>query len=199
MADGLGLVGLLTLFAAVAFGAVVPVVPTGAAVSAAAVLARTEQPWEVVVVVLVGAAGAWCGDLTTYAVLRGAGAPLAQRVGWLHADDPNGTLQHLRQRLEADEVRSLLLSRLVPGGRVPVLLAAALGGYPLRRFASADVAAALLWALVYAVIGFVGDLLIPDPTLAVVVVVGVAVVVGLALPLLKRLTGARRVTPAAPE
>lgn len=182
----LGIGGLLALFGVVAFGAVVPVVPTGAAVSAGAVLASGEHPWEIVLVVVFGAAGAYVGDVITYAVLRLAGAPLAQRVGWLHADDPDGALQSLRARLEADEVRSLLLSRLVPGGRVPVLLAAALGGYPLARFASADVAAALLWSSVYAVIGVVGDALIPDPVVAVVVVVVVAVLLGLALPLLRR-------------
>jgi membrane protein DedA with SNARE-associated domain len=178
----LGLGGLLGLFGVVAFGAVVPVVPTGAAVSAAAVLARTEHPWEIVLVVALGGAGAYVGDVITYALLRAAGVPLAQRVGWLHADDPDGTIRHLRDRLEADELRSLLLSRLVPGGRVPVLVAAALGGYPLARFAAADVAAALLWATVYAVIGLVGDALIPDPTVAIVAVVVVALLVGLVLP-----------------
>ncbi|WP_139983269.1 DedA family protein [Nocardioides litoris] len=191
----LGLAGLAALFGVVAFGAVVPVVPTGAAVSAAAVLARAEQPWELVLVVLVGGAGAWVGDVITYAVLRLAGRPLAQRIGWLGADDPDGALQHLRARLEADEVRSLLLSRLVPGGRVPVLLAAALGGYPVARFASADVAAALLWAGVYATVGIVGDALIPDPMVALVVVVVAAVVLGLVVPRLGRLVRVRRARP----
>lgn len=182
----LGIGGLFTLFGVVAFGAVVPVVPTGAAVSAGAVLARGDHPWEIVLVVAFGAAGAYLGDVITYYVLRLAGAPLAQRVGWLHADDPDGALQSLRARLEQNEVRSLLLSRLVPGGRVPVLLAAALGGYPLARFASANVAAAALWATVYAAIGVAGDALIPDPVVAVVVVVVAAVLLGLALPLLRR-------------
>ncbi|MEO9323806.1 VTT domain-containing protein [Nocardioides sp. C4-1] len=186
MSDGLGALGLLTLLAVVAFGAVVPVVPTGAAVSAAAVLARAEHPWELVLVVAAGGAGAYLGDVVTYAVLRRAGAPLAQRVGWLRADDPDGAIQHLRARLEADEVRALLLSRLVPGGRVPVLLAAALGGYPLARFASANVAAAGLWAAVYAAVGIVGDALIPDPTVALVAVVVVALLLGLVLPRLRR-------------
>ncbi|MDO9457004.1 DedA family protein [Nocardioides sp.] len=195
MSGDLGVTGLLALFGVVAFGAVIPVVPTGAAVSAAAVLARGDHPWELVLVLLVGGAGAWTGDLVTYAVLRAAGAPLAQRVGWLHADDPDGTLQHLRARLEADEVRSLLLSRLVPGGRVPVLLAAALGGYPVRRFASADVGAALLWAAVYGAIGVVGDALIPDPVVAIVVVIVFVVLLGVVLPRL-RSRGRSEVRPA---
>ncbi|WP_137291919.1 DedA family protein [Nocardioides dongxiaopingii] len=204
MSGDLGVTGLLALFGVVAFGAVIPVVPTGAAVSAAAVLARAEHPWEVVLVLLVGGAGAYAGDVVTYAALRTAGAPLAHRVGWLRADDPDGTLQHLRARLEADEVRSLLLSRLVPGGRIPVLLAAALGGYPLVRFASANVAAALLWSCLYGGIGLVGDTLIPDPVVAVVVVVLAALAVGLVLPRLRRsrrddaAQGGADVRPAGP-
>ena len=49
----LGLGGLIGLYALVSLGAVVPVVPTGALVSAGAVLAAVERPWEIVLVVAV--------------------------------------------------------------------------------------------------------------------------------------------------
>ena len=114
MTPDLGLLGLLALTGLVLFGAVIPIVPTGATVSAAAVLARSERPWEVVLVIGFGALGAYLGDLLMYAILRAAGAPLAQRVGWLHAEDPDGALQRLRTGIEEHEVRSLLLSRLIP-------------------------------------------------------------------------------------
>ena len=65
---------------------------------------------------------------------------------------------------------------------MPVLLAAALGGYPVARFATADVAAALLWATAYAVVGVVGDALVPDPTVSLVVVVVAALVLGTVVP-----------------
>lgn len=185
MIDHLGVSGLLALFGVVAFGATIPVVPTGAAVSAAAVLARDEHWWVVPVVIGVGAAGAYLGDVITYAVLRAAGPPLATRVGWLHAEDPEGALQRLRAGLEEREVRSLLLSRLIPGGRIPVLLAASLGGYPLARFASANVAAALLWSAAYAAIGVLGGL-IPDLRVAIVVVVVAALLAGVLMPRLRR-------------
>ena len=93
MAEGIGPVGLLILFGFVAFGSIIPVVPTGAAVSGAAVLARAEHPWELVLVVAFGAAGAYAGDVVTYGVLHRAGAPLAQRIGWLQKDDPQAALQ----------------------------------------------------------------------------------------------------------
>lgn len=177
MTESLGPLGLLVLFGFVAFGSTIPVVPTGPAVSAAAVLASNRHPWELVLVLLVGAAGAYTGDVLTYGVLRLAGEPLAQRVGWLNAEDPEGALQRLRHGIEEHELRSLLLSRLVPAGRIPVLLAAALGGYPWRRYVSAAVLATLLWSATYALVGILGDSLFPDARVAVVAAVVGAVLV----------------------
>lgn len=180
MSEGLALGALLAVFGIVAFGSVIPVVPTGAAVSAAAVLARGTHPWELVLVIAAGAGGAYVGDLITYGALRKAGVPLAQRMGWLQRDDPDAALSKLRTRIEANELRTLLVSRLVPGGRVPVLVAAALGGYPWIRFVSAAALATLLWACTYALIGVIGDSLFPDPRVAVVAVVfGAVLITGL--------------------
>lgn len=167
MSEGLGVVGLLALFGFVLFGSTIPVVPTGPAVSAAAVLAGAHW-WEVAIVVVVGAAGAYGGDLTTFAVLRVAGESLAQRVGWLQRDDPQGALARIRAGIEAREMRTLLVSRLIPGGRVPVLLAASLGGYPWQRFVLAAIASTLLWACTYTAIGLLGDSLFDDPQFAVI-------------------------------
>lgn len=173
------------MFAIVAFGSFIPVLPTGAAVSVAAVLAE-QNPVELAVVVLIGAAGAYLGDIATFAVLTVAGESLAQRVGWLSRDKPAEGLARLRTRVEDNEVRVLLLSRLVPAGRIPVLLAAALGGYPWRRYASAAVGAALLWSAVYAAIGIAGSSIFPHPwqgiVAAIVGVLGFSAIVRLIRP-----------------
>lgn len=161
--EQLGFAYLLYLFAVVAFGATVPVLPTGAAVSVAAALGEQDNVVLLVLVVAFGAAGAYTGDLATYAILRVAGVRLAERVGWLHGDNAQEVLGRLRTQLEEHELRSLLLSRLVPGGRVPVLLAASLGGYSWRRFAVADVGAAALWSVLYAAIGIAGRAVFPEP------------------------------------
>lgn len=179
MTESLGLAGLLAVLGFVAFGSIIPVVPTGPAVSAAAVLATDKHPWELALVLLFGAAGAYLGDVTTYAVLRVAGQGLAQKVGWLNAEDPDGTLQRLRAGIEEHEIRSLLLSRLIPAGRIPVLLAAALGGYPWRRYVSAAVLATLLWSATYTLIGVLGDTVFPDARVAVVAAVVGAVLLTL--------------------
>ena len=127
---------LATMFGVVAFGAVVPVVPTGAAVSVGAVLGVSDHIVLLPIVVGVGAAGAYVGDLVVYAALRFFGERLSARIAWLHADARAAALARFQDQIAQHELRTLLLSRLVPGGRIPVLLAAALGGYPFRRYAA---------------------------------------------------------------
>lgn len=179
--------GFLILFAVVALGAIVPVVPTGAAVSAAAVLARGEHPWELVLVVLCGAAGAYFGDVVVYAALRVLGESFAQRIGWLQRDNPQAALARLRQGIEERELRTMLIARLVPAGRGPFLLAAALGGYPWRRFAVAAVVSTLVWAMAYSAIGILGETIFPDQKVALVFVVATAILLTLVLSGVQRL------------
>jgi membrane protein DedA with SNARE-associated domain len=160
----------LALWAVVALGSVLPILPTGAAVSAAAVIAADHEPWAMAPVVLVGALGAYAGDLVTYAALRSAGEPLALRMRWLRRDDLS-RLGQVREGIRHHELRTLVISRLVPAGRLPVLLVAAVAGYPWRRFAAAAVLSTLLWAAAYAAIGVAGATILPDTRTALVVAV----------------------------
>lgn len=161
------------LFAVVAFGAIVPVVPTGAAVSGAAALALHGNPLTIALVVGAGAAGAYVGDLVMYAMCRAGGERLARRLRWLRDED---RLARMRQRLTVSQVPVLLVSRLLPGGRVPVLLAAGFIGLSWRTFVGANGPACLLWAAVYAAIGLLGGSVLPQPwqgVLAAIVLVAV--------------------------
>ncbi|WP_433168504.1 DedA family protein [Kribbella sp. CA-247076] len=168
---------LFALAGAVLLGAVLPVLPTGAAVSAGAVLASHHNPIGLVGVLIAGAGGAYVGDLIVYAGCRFGGERLAKRVGWLR---DNETLDALRDRLAEHEIGVLLTSRLIPGGRVPVLLAAGLAGYRWERFALVDLAASSLWAAVYMAIGLIGYALFDEPwqgVLAAIVLVVLTTVV----------------------
>jgi membrane protein DedA with SNARE-associated domain len=151
---------LVALAGAVLLGAVLPVLPTGAAVSAGAVLAWHHNRIGLGGVLIAGAAGAYAGDLIVYAGCRFGGERLAKRVGWLQN---NASLDALRDRLANHEVPVLLTSRLIPGGRVPVLLAAGLSGYRWERFALVDLTASSLWAAVYMAIGLLGAALFDEP------------------------------------
>src|SRR5690242_13680145 len=141
------------LFVVVAFGAILPVVPTGAAVSSGAALAFHNRPAVVALVIVAGAAGAYAGDLVMYAMCRAGGEQLARRLRWLRDEEH---LAVVKARLQGGEVPVLLVSRLLPGGRVPVLLAAAFVGVPWRTFVVANLPACALWSIVYAGIGVAG-------------------------------------------
>jgi membrane protein DedA with SNARE-associated domain len=172
---------LFALAGAVLLGAVLPVLPTGAAVSAGAVLASHHNPIGLVGVLIAGAGGAYFGDLIVYAGCRFGGERLAKRVGWLR---DNASLDALQDRLSEHEVGVLLTSRLIPGGRVPVLLAAGLAGYRWERFALVDLTASSLWAAVYMAIGLLGYALFDKPwqgVLAAIVLVILTTVISSAV------------------
>ncbi len=173
-AESLGTGALLGLIAVVAFGAIVPVVPTGAAVSGAAALAWHTQPLVLVLAVLAGAAGAYAGDLVMYALCRMGGRQLARRLRWLRDEE---RLAAVQERLKTSQVPVLLVSRLIPGGRVPVLLAAGFVGLSWRIFLVANAPACLLWAFVYAAIGVFGGSIFPEPWQSVLAAVVLVVVI----------------------
>ena len=160
---------LAWLFAVVAFGAIIPIVPTGAAVSGAAALAFHEHhPLTIVFVIAAGAAGAYVGDLVMYAMCRVGGEKLAKRLRWLRDEEH---LVSVKERLHEKQIPVLLVSRLIPGGRVPVLLAAAFVGMPWRTFVVANAPACALWSAVYAGIGVAGGSIFPEPWEGVVAAV----------------------------
>ncbi|GAA0798797.1 DedA family protein [Spirilliplanes yamanashiensis] len=172
--ESVGLGVLLALLGVVAFGAIVPVVPTGAAVSGAAALAWHTQPLVLILAVLAGAAGAYVGDLVMYGLCRLGGEQLARRLRWLRDGQHLGAVQ---ERLKESQVPVLLVSRLIPGGRVPVLLAAGFLGLSWRTFVVANAPACLLWAFVYAAIGVFGGSVFPEPWQSVVAAVVLVVLI----------------------
>jgi membrane protein DedA with SNARE-associated domain len=183
----LGALGWLLLV--VAFGAVVPVVPTGAAVSGAAALAFHENPLTVVFVIAAGAAGAYAGDLVMYAMCRAGGEQLARRLRWLRDEEH---LAAVKERLRRTQIPVLLVSRLIPGGRVPVLLAAAFLGLSWRTFVIANLPACALWSAVYAGIGVAGGSIFPEPWQGVVAAVALILVVNQSVTWWTRRREARR-------
>ncbi|MFE4592774.1 DedA family protein [Streptomyces laurentii] len=194
-------VGYPSLFLLVALGALVPVVPTGAVVSSAAVVAfHQTSPLALLFVFLVSSFAAFLGDLALYWLgqrgvrSRGGSRWLASLRGRVTPE----RLVHAQERLETHQVPVLVLSRLVPAGRIPVMLACLLAGMPLRRFARGDLPACLAWAATYQLIGILGGSLFPEPWQGVVAAVGLTVLVSALPALWRRLRGQhhREVPPA---
>ncbi|MFF2655263.1 DedA family protein [Streptomyces sp. NPDC058045] len=187
-------IGYPSLFLLVLIGALVPVVPTGALVSSAAVVAfhRTDTaPFTLLLVFAVASLGAFLGDVTLYWLgRRGVGSRNGSR--WLEAirsRAPEERLAQAQARLGEHERAVLVLSRLMPAGRIPVMLACLLARMPLARFARGDVPACLAWAVTYQLIGILGGSLFREPWQGVAAAVGLTLAVSAAPSLWRRMRG----------
>lgn len=173
-------VGYPSLFLLVALGALVPVVPTGALVSSAAVVAfHQSSPFALLVVFAVASSAAFLGDVCLYWLgQRGVRSKNGSR--WLRAIRDRAAPERLEQaqrKLDEHGAAVLVLSRLVPAGRIPVMLACLLGRMELRRFARGDIPACLAWAATYQLIGVLGGSLFPEPWQGVVAAVGLTLLI----------------------
>ncbi|KUL53097.1 DedA family protein [Streptomyces sp. NRRL S-1521] len=175
--------GYPSLFLLVVIGALVPVVPTGALVSSAAVVALHQTaPFSLLVVFAVAAFAAFLGDVGLYWLGR-RGMRSKNGSRWLEAirdRAPEERLAQAQAKLKDHGVLVLVLSRLVPAGRIPVMLACLLAKMPLRRFARGNLPACLAWAATYQVIGILGGSLFKEPWEGVVLAVVLTLLLSLA-------------------
>ncbi|MEV0368793.1 VTT domain-containing protein [Streptomyces sp. NPDC050636] len=174
-------VGYPSLFLLVVLGSLVPVVPTGAVVSSAAVVAfHQTSPLPVLVVFGVASLAAFLGDVVLYTLGR-RGSHSRSGTRWLtrlRAHAAPERLAQAQRKLHEHGVLVLVVSRLVPAGRIPVMLACLLSAMPLRRFVRGDIPACLAWAAMYGLIGLLSGSLFPEPWQGVAAAVGLALVIG---------------------
>ncbi|MFZ3599755.1 DedA family protein [Streptomyces sp. BH104] len=173
-------VGYPSLFLLVFFGALVPVIPTGALVSSAAVVAfHHSSPLSLLFVFAASALAAFLGDIVLYWLgRRGMGSKNGSK--WLEAirsRAPEERLAQAQGKLDDHGVTVLVLSRLVPAGRIPVMLACLMAKMPLRQFARGNAPACLAWAATYQVIGILGGSLFPEPWQGVVAAIALTVLI----------------------
>ena len=165
------------IFALAIADALVAVMPSETAVITAGVFATTGGP-NLVLVVVVAAAGAMIGDHLSYGLGHRYGSRLLdrlpeqgrQRKAFIWAE--NALLQR--------GGTALIVARYVPGGRTAVTLTTGAIRFPLWTFVRYDALAAISWALYCALVGFVGGAAFEqNPLLGVLV--GVSLALGLAL------------------
>jgi membrane protein DedA with SNARE-associated domain len=186
--------GYPSLFLLVLIGALVPVIPTGALVSSAAVVAfHQTAPFSLALVFVTASTAAFLGDATLYWLgRRGMGSRNGSR--WLAAirsRAPEDRLARAQEKLAAHGVAVLVLSRLVPAGRLPVMLACLLAQWPMRRFVRGNLPACLAWAVTYQLIGILGGALFSEPWEGVVAAVALTLVISVAPSVWRRVRSAR--------
>jgi membrane protein DedA with SNARE-associated domain len=189
-ADG-SAIGYPLLFGLVLLGSIVPVVPTGAVVGAAAAVATTTDDLSLPLVLLVSAAAALAGDLVTFAICR-FGGPSAVR--WVARGQHTERIEEVRDQFRRHGWQIIVVGRLLPAGRIPVLVAAGALAYPWRRLLPAATVASVLWAVAYALLGVVSGGIFDSPLLATLVATLLILVVGAVL----NLVSSRRRRQAAP-
>jgi membrane protein DedA with SNARE-associated domain len=186
-------IGYPSLFLLVLIGALVPIVPTGALVSSAAVVAfHQTAPFSLALVFVTASTAAFLGDATLYWLGR-RGMRSKNGSRWLEAirsRAPEERLAQAQQKLAEHGVAVLVLSRLVPAGRLPVMLACLLAKWPMRRFARGNFPACLAWAVTYQLIGILGGSLFDEPWEGVVAAVALTVVISAAPSVWKRIRSA---------
>ncbi|MFI0235491.1 DedA family protein [Streptomyces sp. NPDC016845] len=172
--------GYPTLFLLIVLGALVPVVPTGALVSSAAVVAfHQTAPFSLLLLFGVASLAAFLGDIALYWLGR-RGMHSKNGSRWLEAirsRAPRERLEQAQDKLADHGVMVLVLSRLVPAGRIPVMLACLMAKMPLRRFARGDIPACLAWAVTYQIIGILGGSLFKEPWQGVVAAIVLTVAI----------------------
>jgi membrane-associated protein len=179
-----GLIDLLTgslwtyplLFGICAGDALIPAFPSETAVIVCGIQAARGQlslEW----VIVWAAAGAFTGDNASYAVGRWLGTPAVKR--FFSGEVAQGRLDWARKFLKERGSYVLIVARFIPGGRTAATFTAGL--VHLRwsvRFAPYILAAAVLWSVYAALLGYLGGRLFEDkPIYALLVAFGIAAVI----------------------
>lgn len=197
-AGGTVALSLPLMAGAVLFGSVLPIVPTGPIVAAAAALPESHSVLSVALVIVIAAVAAFGGDIITFAVCRSQGS---RALDWLVARHDSERVDWARDQMSRHAWRFLIVGRVLPAGRIAVLLAAGSLRYPWKGFLPAGAIAALIWSAVYAVVGLVGGALFESPLVAVGAAVILALLITAVPALYRRIrgrgAGSRAATPDA--
>ena len=133
--------------------ALVPVVPSESSVITAGVVASAGD-LSLPLVIPAAAAGAFLGDNCAYLIGRRFGSRVTER--FFSGEKSRKRIEWAEGQLEERGGELIAIARFIPGGRTVVTLSAGLLRFPWPRFVLFDAAAALLWALYAALLGYFG-------------------------------------------
>jgi membrane-associated protein len=150
-----------------------PVVPSETLVITLGVFAATSGEPNLLLVILVAAIGAFCGDHISYFIGRKSGPRIMARVK--PGSRARKAYDSVGRMLEKRGGLVLIVARYIPGGRTAATLTTGATKYPLRSFSTYDGIAAVSWATYSALIGYIGGAAFHDnPLRGVVLGLGIA-------------------------
>jgi membrane protein DedA with SNARE-associated domain/uncharacterized membrane protein YvlD (DUF360 family) len=176
-------IGYPLLFGGVLLGSVIPIVPTGALVGAAAAVAMTTTELSIPLVLLVSTLAAFIGDVATYALARLGGEPATR---WLARHQHADRVASIREQFTERGWQIAVVGRLLPAGRIPVLIAAGVLAYPWRRFLPTALVATAIWAMAYALLGMISGGIFDSPLVASLIATLLVLVVTVLMSFLAR-------------
>ncbi|HEX5993779.1 MAG TPA: DedA family protein [Jiangellales bacterium] len=166
----------LALLAIAALDAFFPVVPSETLVISAGVFAATSANPNLLLVILVSAAGAFVGDHISYFIGKHGGARLVDRAGV--ESRSRRAFNWAARTLYKRGGLILVIARYIPGGRTATTLTCGTVGYPLRKFTFFEAIAALSWGTYAATIGYLGGQAFEDEPL-LGLATGLAIAIGI--------------------
>ena len=170
---------LLLVFACCLIDGFFPPVPSeSVVVGLAAVTASAGVPNPVLLLV-VAAAGAFCGDNIAYTIGRSAGT---ERWAWMRGYRTQRALGWAGRELRKRPASLIMVARFVPIGRVAVNLTAGATGYARSQFIGLTALSAVLWSAYSVGIGmFFGRWFDRNHLLAATIAIICAVLLGIAV------------------
>ena len=113
---------------------------------------------------------------------------------WISRGQQPQGIEEVRDQFRRHGWQIIVAGRLLPAGRIPVLVTAGALAYPWRRLLPASLAGAFLWAVAYTLLGVLSGGIFDSPLLATLLATVLVLLVGGVL----NVVSARRRRPPAP-
>lgn len=168
--------------------AVFPALPSETAAIVCGIQAARGQ-LSLPLVLILAAAGAFCGDNTSYTGGRWLGGPIQRRL--FNGEKAGRRLEWAKSFLKDRGSYVLVIARFIPGGRTATTFTAGLVKLPwARRFAPYIALAAVLWSAYAVLLGYLGGTTFRNkPLYALLLAFGIAAVFTAAVEAFRRLRG----------
>jgi membrane-associated protein len=143
-------------------------------------------------VILAGSAGAIIGDNISYGIGSLVGERTVKR--WFRSEKAHKRLEWAERTLDERGAYIIIIGRFIPGGRTAVTFSAGyIPTFPWRRFIVYDIVAGVIWATYAALLGYFGGKTFENhPFYGVLVALGLALALGLAVEFVRHARARRR-------